>query len=125
MADIIGSFQNGTALAQDIFVYLILQYIYDKKDKNGKPEKKFDESNGCIATWFRIACLFITNFYKKFHDADMIPIVMYLIHSFSVSCNLNKSMLKPTANVAADLFIFKELLIKMSGFELPDSLNES
>jgi len=34
-------------------------------------------------------------------------------------------MIKPAANVAADLFIFKELLAKMSGFELPNILNES
>lgn len=50
---------------------------------------------------------------------------MYLLNSFSVSSNLNKSMLKPHLNVAIDIFIFKELISKMSGFEMPHTLNES
>lgn len=50
---------------------------------------------------------------------------MYLLNSFSISSNLKKSMRKPQANVAIDLFIFKELISKMSGFEMPDTLNDS
>ncbi|KAL4471586.1 hypothetical protein ABPG74_008479 [Tetrahymena malaccensis] len=122
--DIIGSFQYGTALSQDIFIYLILQYIYDKKDKpnSNSFDKKFDEKNG-MTTWFKLSSLFISNFYKKFHNADMIPILMYLLNSFQVSKKKNTT--KPHFNVAIDLYIFKDLISKMSGFSLPNTLSEN
>lgn len=50
---------------------------------------------------------------------------MYLINSFDISSNLSKSMIKAHSNVAIDLFIFKDLLAKMSGFEMPNILNDS
>lgn len=50
---------------------------------------------------------------------------MYLLNSFQVSSNLGKSMMKPQANVSIDLYIFKELISRMSGFEMPNTLNES
>lgn len=65
----------------------------------------------------------------SYHDHSLafpkVPIVMYLLNSFQVSSNLVKSMMKPQANVSIDLYIFKELISRMSGFEMPNTLNES
>lgn len=80
--DIVGSFQYGTCLSQDIFIYLILQYIYDKKDKSNAPENKYEESKGQIAPWFRISSLFISNFYKKFHNADMVLWLVSVVEDY-------------------------------------------
>ena len=93
-------------LSYDIITFTICKLLQEKKSN-------IDQENISIDKTFQNFCLFISLFFKKYHNSELNGIINYIIDKFNTS----------PGNM--DIYILREMISNMCGVFTQEELNES